>query len=341
MALTILPMTAHYLQDAAALLAARHRRDQRCTPELSQAFAESQATLPVLRELLAQEGMRGVVALQGGHLVGYLCGRVELRSPTRTFAGFMRPRAIDIPYDGHATVSDDDGAVMAQLYAALSRDWVAQGLLGHYVTTPARPETGDLWNDLGFGRFLALGVRPTTATAAPLPTDVTVRRATMDDEAMLQEAMPAFFHTFADPPIFVPDLPETAAARREFVSAHLADPACPVWLAYGRDQQVLGFQMFVEPSSALWDPSPLESPPHALYLHIAYTQTGQRSTGIGAALLAQTMAWAHDAGHESCLAHWATASRAAPFWQRQSFRPISYYLCRPVDERAAWISSRG
>ena len=342
MTTTILPMTDEHLEAAAALLAARHRCDRQGLSELSPVYDDPGVTRPILQSRMAQDDARGVVAMRESRLVGYCCGAPDLLSPTRTFAGFMLPRSAAIPYAGYALAADEDISLLSHLYAALAREWVAQGLIGHYITIPARPDMGESWANLGFGRFLALGVRPTEPASMPpsLHPALDVRRATRDDEERLQEAMSAFFRSFADPPIFVPFLPETAADRRRFVVEHLADPACPVWLACTRDRQIIGFQLFVEPTSPQWDQSALETPPRALYLHIAYTETSARSTGVGAALLAQTMAWAHEAGYETCLAHWVTASRAAAFWRRQDFRPISYWLCRTVDARATWATGR-
>jgi GNAT superfamily N-acetyltransferase len=98
--------------------------------------------------------------------------------------------------------------------------------------------------------------------------------------------------------------------------------------------------MFVEPTSPLWHQSALSTPRAAVYLHIGFTRAAARSGGIGAALVDRTMAWAREAGYDCCTAHWVTASRAAAFWQRQGFRPVTHWLHRAVDERATWADSR-
>ena len=76
-----------------------------------------------------------------------------------------------------------------------------------------------------------------------------------------------------------------------------------------------------------------------MYLQIAYTMPEARGAGLGAALVGHAMSWALDAGYAYCLADWITASRAAIFWQRQGFRPLTYWLRRTVDHRASWRAS--
>lgn len=338
MTVQIVPFSADHLEAAAALLAARHCRDRAALPDLPGDYEEEAATLPLLQELLAAEDAAGVVALDAGRVVGYQLGTVELRSPTRAFAGFMHPRSVDTAYAGHAVGLDSGAGLASRLYATLARQWVARDLTGHYISVPMYQEASEPWWDLGFGRFIALGVRGVAVRDEPaprLPQDLEMRRATVEDEEVVQDAMVEFFRSFAGTPIFVPFLPETAAERRKFVAERLADSGCPVWLAFAKGQ-FAGLQMFEEPSSAHWHLSPLEVPPRSVYLAIAYTVPEARGSGIGAALLRYTLTWARDAGYHSCTAEWVTASRAAPFWRGQGFRPVSCWMCRAVDPRAVW-----
>ena len=74
MALEIVPFADGHLDAAAALLAARHRRDRRHVAALPERFEEPAAVRSVLESVLASEGAVGVVALRGPRLVGYLLG---------------------------------------------------------------------------------------------------------------------------------------------------------------------------------------------------------------------------------------------------------------------------
>jgi GNAT superfamily N-acetyltransferase len=305
---------------------------------LSATYEDPTATLPVLRDLIRASGASGVVALRGGRVVAYLIGAPELVPPTDTFAGLTYPRSADIAYAGHAAGPDDGAVLFPRLYAALAQHWVANGLIEHSISVPANPVAGEPWLDLGFGRFVALGIRPTTppdARESRNGVNAEVRRATSADEAAVETLMSELFRTFADPPIFVPFLPETETHRRCVIAEHLADPTCPVWLAIVNGRPV-ALQMFVEPHSSQWHQSKLQSPSEALYLRFACTAPEARSTGVGAALVAHTMEWAREAGYTSCMVLFLTASRASSFWQGLGFQPVSYWLKRTVDERTIW-----
>ncbi len=342
MSVRIVPFTADHLKASATLLAARHRCDRTWAPDLSPEYEDMAATLPILHELLAAGGTSGVVALDAGRVAGYLLGSPAMRSPTRTFAGYTHPRAADMAYEGHAVDPECGAALYPRLYAALAQHWVWQGLVGHYVSVPAHREASEPWWELGFGQYMALGVRPTTLADEPAAchrNDLEIRRATADDAVAVQDAMTEFVRSFASAPIFVPFLPETTAERQQWGVDRLADPGSPVWLAFAHDQLV-GLQLFDEPTSPHWHEPPLATPARSVYLHIAYTVPEARSTGIGEALLNHTLAWAREAGYDYCTALWVTASRAAPFWRRLGFQPVSYRLCRIVDERAIWANGR-
>jgi GNAT superfamily N-acetyltransferase len=338
MTVTIAPFSTEHLEQAAALLAARHRHDRTWAPDFSPEYEDPAATLLILRDLLATEGTSGVVAMSEGRVAAYLLGTLDLGVPTQMFAGFAHPRAVDVPYAGHASNTQEDSSLYPRLYAALAQIWVRNGLIGHTITVPARPDAIEIWGNVGFSRFVVLSVRQTAATVEIAPTcgkEFEFRRATPADEEALNGLVTEVFRSFSDPPIFVPFLPETATERRRFVAERLADPACSFWLAIVRGQPV-GIQLFVEPHSAHWHEPKLETPPRTLYLCLASTAPEARSTGVGAALTAHTMAWARAAGYERCTAHVLTASRAAAFWQGLGFRPMTHWLTRTIDERTTW-----
>ncbi len=338
MTVTIAPFSTEHLEPAAALLAARHRHDRTWAPDLSPEYEDPAATLPMLEDLLATDGTSGVVALREGCVAAYLLGTLDLGAPTHTFAAFAHPRAVDIPYAGHASRPEDGALLYPRLYAALAQEWVRNGLIGHAITVPARPDALEIWGDLGFGRFVALSVRETAAAAEIAPAcgrELEFRRAAAADEEALDALVTELFCSFSDPPIFVPFLPETAMERRRFVAERLTDPACTFWLAIAQGRPV-GMQVFVEPHSAHWHEPKLETPRQALYLSLAATALEARGRGVGAALTAHTMAWAREAGYERCTAHFLTASRAAAFWRGQGFCPMTYWLTRTIDERTIW-----
>jgi GNAT superfamily N-acetyltransferase len=337
MPITLVPFGDAHLEPAAALLASRHQRDRAWAPDLSPQFEDPAANRPVLQQLCAQDGMDGVAALRDDRLVGFMLGAPELGVPTGAWAGMMRPRSAEIAYAG-STADRDDGALCRAMYADLAARWLTQGITAHYITIPANRETAETWSDLGFGRYIELGVRDTEPSApAPLTTtrDLAVRRATAADEDAVQTLLTEMFRAWSSPPAFILFLPETTAARRQFIAALLDDPVSPHWLAIAGNR-VVGMQVFTEPASPHWFVSTLQTPPQSVYLFLASTLPEERGRGVGTALLAHTIAWAREAGYARCMAHYVTATPAAAFWRKQGFRPVSHWLSRTLDERALW-----
>lgn len=341
MSLIFVDLSGDHVADAAALLALRHREDRRAAPILPARYEDPAEVAPVLHALLASEGMHGVAALQGGQLLGFLCGSPVLRPPDYLFAGFVQPRSGDIPDAGYALAPGAPPDLLRRMYGLVAEPWVARGLNIHFASAPAHATWSEAWADLEFGRLVALGVRATAPAPAPqaAPVGMAFRLATPADRDALQTAIVPFFRSFTSPPQFVPFVAEAIPAQRQFAADLLADSACATWLAVADDGSILAFLMFVGPDSPHWSQSPMQTPNGSVYLQIAYTVPEARGGGLGAALVGRAMAWAHDAGYAYCLADWVTASRAAIFWQRQGFHPLTYWLRRTVDPRASWRSS--
>jgi GNAT superfamily N-acetyltransferase len=89
----------------------------------------------------------------------------------------------------------------------------------------------------------------------------------------------------------------------------------------------------VGPASEHWAQTPMQTPERSVYLQFAYTVPEARGAGLGAALVARGLGWAAEAGYGVCLVDWVTASRAAIFWQRNGFAPLTYWLRRSIDGR--------
>lgn len=343
MPITIIPFAETHLDSAAVLLAARHRAARAAFPELPARFEHPDETAAVLQDLLAVAGTSGVVAVRDGAAIGYLLGVPEFHAPTDAFAGLTPPRSIGIPYAGHAVAPEVRNRLSPRLYAALAKRWVAEGFTAHNITLPADRDAEDIWFDLGFGRYAALAIRDTsvlTAEAAPDAARVEIRRASDGDREAVREVPEALNRYWAESPLFLPFLPESAAAQRQMGLDLFNDPACHVWLAF-RDGQLAGVQIFLAPESSHWFIVPMETPEQAVYLFIAYTAPEARGTGIGAALLRHTLAWAREAGYGRCLLHYMSATQANGFWRGHGFRPLHHWLSRAVDERAIWATGRG
>lgn len=338
MSVSIVPFTQDHIEPAAALLAERHRCDRAWAPGLSAMYEGVEAARSALARLVG-DGASGVVALRGSRLAGYLLGTREYAAPTDSFAGFVRPRSVDIPYAGHAVESAECGTLHRSLYAALAEQWVSAGVVAHYTTIPVNRVSAEAWLDLGFARFIDMGVFEIARDGDEEidAGDVAFRLAGPDDEDAVRALTTELFRSFAAPPIFVPFLPETDAARQQFVTEHLGDATCPHWLAF-RGGRPVAMLMFEEPTSPHWHQSPLQTPDKSPYLFLACTVPEARSTGVGAALFCRAMVWAREAGYERCAVHYLTSSRAASFWRGLGFQPVSHWMVRQIDERVIWAN---
>lgn len=333
------PLTIEHLENAAALLAARHRRDRAACPLMPASFEQPHEMALLLSELFAEAGMAGVAAFERRRLMGYACGSPVFPAATDAFAGLTLPRTAAIPDIGFALAEDAAPDLAGSLYGALAGNWVGHGILAHEVMLRARPEVQEAWADLGFGRYMAMGacLIDDQATGGEPPAGVLFRMATLADIELVQDAIVRLFQSFAGSPQFFPHLRETQAAQRQYVSELMADATCPSWLAVDAAGRVVAVDMFVERGSAFWGHlSPLHAPERAIYLQFAYTEPEWRGTGLGGALLAHALSWAREAGNDICLVHWLTASRAASFYRRYGFRPVTHSLRRHVDARASW-----
>ena len=329
--LEIAPFSEQHLDGATELLAARHRADRARAPELPVPFEDAAAARPLVEAELRAWGTSGVVALRGGRTVGYLLGSLVLPAPTAGEALTMRPRSVRSGYAGHAVDPAEDGEVYRALYAAAAPRWLTAGCFAHYVLVPAADRQAlDAWFSLGFGQQMARAVRDTGPVAGrAAAAGIEIHRGGPEDIEVVMRLVERLSRYHAEPPIFLPYLPETAAGQRAHHEELLAGPANVYWLAY-RGGHAAGMQVFVPPQPAM------VTPERSIHLHEAYTEAAERGGGVAGALLDHAMAWARQAGYERCTVSWMTTNLLATrFWLRSGFRPLSYRLARFVDERIA------
>src|SRR5919201_4072408 len=177
--LEIVPFSDEHLDDAAALLAARHARHREAEPLLPE-LADPRAALEAEWRL---EGASGVFSPQG-----YL-----IAAPHR-FRDITWVRA------GIAGMAlEGDREAMRDLYASAAQRWVDEGYMQHAAFVPSHDaELVDAWFRLSFGASSALAMRE-TAPEEPFDGGVSIRPGTPDDYdetarldlAMLESMLPA------------------------------------------------------------------------------------------------------------------------------------------------------
>ena len=130
--LDIRPFAPEFADDAARLLADRHRTQRLVEPALDARFEDVEAARAQIEALAVQDGADGAVALRGGSVAGYV-----IAAPR---GGIWGPN-MWIEGAGHA-VTDPD--LVRDLYGSLAGGWVEAGAIRHSVVVPAsEPATVD------------------------------------------------------------------------------------------------------------------------------------------------------------------------------------------------------
>ena len=307
--LEIVPFTDAHLDDAAALLAARHERHREAEPLLPE--------LPDPRDAVEREwrveGANGVFASRGSEPVGYL-----FAAP---FAIGAAPPWMRANIAGQAIEGDREA--MRDIYAAAARRWVEDGLTHHACFVPSHDlELVDAWFRLSFGAGAYLAMRE-TGQEEPFAADVEIRDGTPDDyehAARLELEMSAAM-------IPSPSFSDVGLQTFEEVLAewHEDDNGEFELFVAERDGRVVGqFLLYRRPPD-------LRVPADGIDLAQASTEPEARGTGVGRALTAHVIRWAHEHGHPVMTTDWrATNLWASRFWPRRGFRPSFIRLYRSI-----------
>jgi GNAT superfamily N-acetyltransferase len=303
--LEIVEFTDEHLDDAAELLAERHARHRIAEP-----------LLPAKVDFRAQietewrsEGASGVYAARAGEPAGYLVGRPHSHWFT-------------VGIGGHALRGDAELA--RDLYAAAAASWLDAGHREHAVFVPASDAALiGTWFRLSFGASAALAIRE-TAGAEPFDAGVTIRPSTPDDldvsarlDRELSESM-------------VPS-PSFSSMRLQSEEEYLDDWR-DTWderqfthFLAERDGVVVGHTLLYK------RPADLRVPADSIDLANVATFPEARGGGVGRALFAHVLGWAHENGYPTMVTDWRmTNLLASRFWPRRGFRETFLRLYRAI-----------
>lgn len=299
----IVPFTDEHLDAAAEMLAARHARHREAEPLLP---ADVDFRAEVEKEWSA-DGASGVFSPHG-----YLIG-----SPQRKGTDIWLWMGIA----GHAVEGDREAA--RDLYAAAAQRWVDEGHKVHAVFLPSHDaELVDAWFRLSFGASGVLAMRE-TAGEEPYDGDVTIRVGTPDDfghAARLEIAMHAAMEPSPSFSGFQSDTPEVV--EREWRE----DDFSPYELFVAeREGALLGHLLLYR------RPHDLRVPRESIDLAGASTYPEARGTGVGRALTAHGIRWAHEHGYPTMVTDWRMTNLwASRFWPNRGFRTTFLRLGRTI-----------
>lgn len=330
----IVPFTEEHLDGAARLLARRQADDRARDPHLPVRYGDASATRRLLADLLLGPDRIGVAALRNGAVAGYLVAVLTTPAPRTYDALMLPPRSARVAFPGHATDQTAAYDLYRAMYAAAAPMWLDRGYLWHYVSVAAvAAEALAAWRSLGFGTESVHGARD-TAPARGLAVDagLKIRRAGVDDLGTLAWFSAELARYHAEPPVFLPYLPEGLESARGYHAEMLPRRDHVYWLALDEGRPA-GMQMVIlsgdEPST--------QRPRDEIYISEAVTDPAMRGRGVGGAMVDHTLGWAHANGYGRCAVSWDAPNLLSDrFWRRAGFHPRTYRLCRAVDERILW-----
>ncbi len=331
MAVEIVPFTEQFLDDAAVLLAERHRRDRASAPVLSERFATADGAAAVLAAARRQPNAYGVAALRAGRLAGFLVGATDY-APVWGRSAWMR-------FGSHALAPAEDADLYRDLYAAIAPHWLRLGCFAQYVEMPTGDRAGlDAWFALSFGQQQAYALRTLAEPAADPPhvvPPITIRRAGPEDLDTMVAMQRIVFDHLGQTPVLSVRLPEGGDAWPAAYAQMLADPQSAVWLAEEPMSGTALGTIVIQPLPAE-DDAP-DVPEHCCYLALAATLPAARGRGISRALVARALGEARASGYACCFTDWRTTNLpSSRLWPRLGFRPLYYRLHRLIDDRIAW-----
>lgn len=315
------PFGPRLIDDAAALLAERHRAHRSASPGLDAAFEDPAAARREIDLLAAAENTSGVVATRDGSLTGYLLGA---RRDDATWG----PN-VWIDAAGHAAV---DGDVVRSMYAVAAQHWMDEGRPHHYVVVPSSDRAlVDAWFSLGFGQqhVHALREAPPASFRPVTPAGLAIRRATRADIpalAVLDVVLPT--HQ-ARSPVFSRLPAQSLEDARAEIETDFDDPRFATFVAE-HDGRVIGSAIACSLEMSTSN-SGLIRPASAGFLGFAAVLPEARGLGAGRALGEAILAWSRDEGYPWVATDWrATNLEAAATWPRLGFRPTFLRLHRAI-----------
>jgi GNAT superfamily N-acetyltransferase len=302
------PFSDSHLDDAAALLARRHRR-QLASGAL---VAEEPDLRGELETELRADGASGSVLIESGRLRGYLLGAPVTHGQVEWMRAWFAGFALDA-----------DAEVTRDLYAHAAARWVDDGHMRHAVFLPASEiEQIDAWFRLSFGASAATAARETAPET--FESEVRVRDGTpndLEDAARLDRAMA---QSMEPAPSF------------SGLEAPSQEAAVDEWRDTWNDEQFVHFVGELEGRVVghlvlYKGREGLRVPAGSIDLAGASTEPKARGSGVGRALTAHGFTWAHEHGYRVMTTDWRmTNLLASRFWPKRGFRPTFLRLYRSI-----------
>ena len=316
--------TAESLDEAARLLAERHRQQRRQIFALDRKFESPVATREQIAALLAQDAASGSIVSVSGRAMAFVLGTRRPDSPWGP----------NVWIEAAGSAGTDVEAIR-EAYAAAAGRWVDEGRTNHYVVVPAtEPRVLEAWFSLGFGKQHIHALRePVWREFLPtLPEGVTVRPAVRDDIPELARLDRALPEHLSGAPVFSFLPPMTLEQVTADIEGEFDDPAFATFVAQYQGRTIgaaVACSIDLSPGQ-----TPMMRPRSAGLLGFVSVFTDARGIGAGRALGETVFAWARDEAFEWIGTDWrSTNLQAHRTWTALGFRPSFYRLNRAIVQR--------
>jgi GNAT superfamily N-acetyltransferase len=301
----VVPFSDEHLDDAAALLAARHARHREAEPLLP----ELDDPRAAVEQEWRAEGAWGVFA-RDGYLIA---APTTVRELTWMRVGIA----------GQAIEGDRER--MRDLYAAAATRWVDEGFQQHAVYVPS-DDAGlvDAWFRLSFGASSVMAIRETGPTTEPFDGGVAIRHGGSDDFAEAARLELAMGESMQPSPSFSGI---TLQTPEEVLAEWQEDGDGDEYELFvaEREGRVVGHILLYR------RPPDLRVPENSIDLAQGSTEPEARGTGVGRALTEHVLAWADEQGIPVMTTDWRMTNLwASRFWPKRGFRPAFLRLYRHI-----------
>jgi GNAT superfamily N-acetyltransferase len=302
-ALQIHPLSETHLSGATRLLEERHAR-HRAAEALLPDGGDFRAHI---EGALSANGAAGAVALVDGDVAAYLIGSPQDDGSSEV---------------GLAGCAAREPELIRDLYEHLGSNWAADR---HRVYVPAT-DAGlvDAWFRLAFGLQFTYAVRE-TFPEPPVDGGAEIREGRASDIA----AVAALERAFSEHLRAAPSFSGRVVANDDEVRADWAD----TWdddrfthFVAERGGHVVGHVLLYRREGG-----DLRIPEGSIDLALATTLSDVRGSGVGRALMAHAMRWAHENGYRAMTIDWRVVNLLADrFFTARGFRPTFSRLYRHV-----------
>jgi ribosomal protein S18 acetylase RimI-like enzyme len=259
----------------------------------------------------------GIAAVEDGKLVGYM-GWILVNH----FRSTQRKGAY-CPVWGHATIDDQKQKIYNVMYREAATRWAAAGVQVHALSLLANDRVAEktwFWNN--FGLTVVDGIRSLQSVENVSPSDLNVRKATLNDVDALVALEAEHRRHYTEPPVFMASFsPESVENIIDF----LQKPKNSYWMALD-GEQLAGFFRFEGDSSGA---SEIVRSETTIAITGAFVKPQYRGRRAAPALLnAALKDYTRMGGIERCSVDFESFNpEAGAFWVKY-FDPVCYSLTR-------------